>query len=87
MLVLIRRTHSLPGELAGEFERRQSRQARGIAGVGLDRLPGAVVLLTLDRGGLEHDPGRGRRVIRLRVGIFDPAGQAEDQRDRRGRTG
>ena len=47
--------------------------------MGLDRLPGAVFQTTLDRRRLEHDPGSGRRVIGLRIGVFDPAGQAEDQ--------
>ena len=49
----------------------------------LDDLPAAVVAPALDRRRLQRDPGGRRGVVRLRVGVFDPAGQAEHQRVRR----
>ena len=87
MLVRSRSTQLGPGQLAGQVERHQSGQAGGIAGVRLDDLPGPVVAAALDRRRLERDAGRRRGVVRLRVGVLDPAGQAEDEAVRRARTG
>ena len=87
MLVLIRRTQRGPVELAGQVEGHEPGQAGGIAGVGLDDFPAPVVAPALDRRRLEGDAGRRGRVIGLRVGVFDPAGQAEDQRGRRADSG
>ncbi len=70
-------------ELAGQVQRRHAWQASRVAGLGLDHLPGAVILPPLDRGRLQSDAGCRRGVIGLRVGILDPAGQAENQRIRR----
>ena len=67
------------GELAGQVERGQAGEAGGVAGVGLDHLPGPVVAEPFERRRAERDPGRARGVVGLRVGVFDPAGQAEDQ--------
>ena len=73
MLVLIRRTQRGPRELAGQVERRETRQAGGIAGVGLDDLPGSVVATPLDRRRFERDPGSGCGVVRLGIGILRPS--------------